>query len=289
MKELIEEFLSFLKTERAAAENTVSSYRGDLRQFSSFCSNQSLTAVTPEILQDYQNWLKRKGFVSSTIARKFASLRSFFNYLTAEGIIKGNPAEKVAIPQNDTRTISRLLTNEEIKRLLEIPAKLSTPKAIRDLAILELILGTGIRANELASLNVEMVNLDPENPYLSVDKKGKVRKIPIPSQTAEDLQQYLKEVRPALAIYHPKAQALFLNQSRWRWGERLTRQGVWIIIRGCARAAGLEGKVTPETLRHSFAARQLALGVSLKKLQELLGHTFPYTTSLLQEKLQVHS
>lgn len=268
---LIEKFLVFMQTERAAAENTVSSYQGDLRRFLEFCNSHpkkpTLTTVDSEIIQDYHEWLKNQNLSSGTINRRFACLRSFFSYLSSEGLIKENPTASITISRGEPRKAYRVLTGEEIEKLLEIPAKLSTPEGIRDLAMIEVLLATGMRPEELISSDV---------------KEGK--KLSLPLRAAQNLERYLKEARPKLASRREE-KALFLNHL----GDRLTRQGVWFIVKGYSLAAELEIRLTPRILRYSFAAQQLAQGVSPGKLQELLGHASPWTTYRFREKLQARN
>lgn len=288
MESLIEEFLAFMQSERAAAENTISNYRGDLKRFSEFCNRHprkpTLMTADRGILQDYHKRLKEQGRASTTISRRFACLRSFFGYLETEGLIRENPVEKVAILKKITRQISRPPSNKEIERLLKALAKPSTPEALRDLAIIELLLATGVRPQELVALDTEMVNLDPRAPVIQIWHRREEREISLPSWVVPDLKIYLEAVRPEL-IRSQEEKALFLN----RRGERLTRQGVWFIIRGYAKPAGLEGKLTPRALRYSFATQQIARGVSTKKLQELLGHTDLWTTARFKEKLRARN
>lgn len=281
MEGLIEEFLSFLYR-RGNAGNTILSYGADLKQFAQFCLSEkkSLAQLDQEIIRGFLNWLEGNFYAPVSLNRKLAVLRSFLNWLEMEGKIEENPTKGIPAFQSVGRPL-QTLTAGEIERLLEIPARSLKPVAIRDLAIMEVFLSTGLRVSELVELDVGMINLDPENPEVQVTSKGRRRQIPIPLEVAQDLGQYLDKVRP-IWVGKKTEKALFVNQK----GEGLTRQGVWLILRERAKAAGLKGRINPRTLRHSFAAQQLASGASQEKLQQLLGYTPPYTILRLTRRLQ---
>jgi len=276
MKELIEKFLDYL--EKVATRNTVLAYKVDLGQFDRFLRSYPKGVTLEEgdqrTIIDYFNSLKRARYSNSSINRKFAALKSFFNYLTAKGILKVNPIEEMVYPERVGKVRPQILTIEEIAELLEMPGRSSKPEATRDSAMMELLYGTGVQVTELISLDINIVNLDPSSPYIKVKHDGKERVIPIPPRAVQALSQYLKEVRP-IFVGEKIEKALFLNLR----GERITRQGFWVKLRKYAKQVGLEGKVTPRTLRHSFAAHQLESGMPLKELQQRLGHAYPETTS----------
>lgn len=274
MERLIKEFLSYL--EKVATSNTFTAYRIDLKQFAQFCSGQGVTLeeLNKALFLAYRDWLKRKKYSDLTIARRFAALRSFFNYLTAEGILRTNPLEGMMPPSRVAKVQPQILTIGEIAELLEMPSRSSRPEAIRDLAIMELLYSTGLRVTELVNLDVEMVSLAPENPYIRIIHRGGTRQISIPSRAIQALQKYLEEVRPEWLVEKTE-RALFLN----RWGGRLTRVGVWLIIQEYVKKAGLEGRVSPKTLRASFIVHQLASGISPLELHQRLGYAIPEITS----------
>ncbi|MHB8684559.1 MAG: site-specific tyrosine recombinase XerD, partial [Dehalococcoidia bacterium] len=280
MDDRIGHFLSFMSVEKGASGNTVSAYRNDLRQFDSYLTGvagngraRDWEGLERAIITDYLLTLKRKSYAEATIARKVAAIKSFFQYLQAEGMIRRNPAESVESPRVG-RSLPKPLSVTEIDELLEQPLKRNTPEARRDRAMLELLYATGMRVTELVSLDVDDVNIAP--PYVRCMGKGsKERTIPIHEQAASAVVAYLDDSRAAL-VKHRKESALFVN----RRGERLTRQGFWLILKQYAREANIATVVTPHTLRHSFATHMLRGGAPLRNVQELLGHANISTTQV---------
>lgn len=173
MVEMIEEFLNFLQREKGATENTIGSYRTDLRQFSQFCSNCPVLAVDQKLIKDYFLELRQKGYADPSIGRKLACLRAFFNFLEEKGLIQKNPAKKISYYKRAPRTFPKALTKEETERFLKILAQSAKPQAIRDLAIIELILATGLKVSEIVNLDIQMLNLDPENPTIKIIRRKK--------------------------------------------------------------------------------------------------------------------
>ncbi len=279
MNDPLDEFLSFLSAEKGASNNTVAAYRNDLRQLATYMKpkedGKSWQKVDRMIIQDFILDLKKRKYAETTVARKVAAIRSFFSFLESEGVISGNPTEGLASPRVG-KMLPKAISPNEVDELLEQPCKRSTPEARRDRAMLELLYATGMRVTELVSLDLANLNLDPENAYVKCCGKGaKERVIPIHEQAAEAVQQYLEEARPAL-VRNKNEKALFVN----RRGERLTRQGFWLILKGYARAANLREDVTPHTLRHSFATHMLRGGMPLRHVQEMLGHANISTTQV---------
>lgn len=179
-------------------------------------------------------------------------------------------------PPRVGKTLPKAITPNEIDELLEQPARRSTPEARRDRAMLELLYATGVRVTELVSLDMSNLNLDPRSPYVRcVGKGAKERSIPIHDHALEALVNYLEEGRPLL-VRERNEPALFVN----RRGERLTRQGFWLILKGYARSANLSKEITPHTLRHSFATHMLRGGMPLRNVQEMLGHANISTTQV---------
>lgn len=291
METLIEEFLVFMQTKKAAANNTILSYRRDLSEFLRFCANHpgqpTVKTMDSKTIRGYNEWLKEQNIASATINRRFAALRSFLGYLKAKKLIKENLVEEMAFYRKGSKTILEVLTDKKIKKLLEILAKRATPEGIRDSAMIELFLATGMQPSELVSLDLKMADLDAEYPEIKICHRGNIRKISLPFRVVLALSKYIQEARLKLISGRSekalKEKALFLNQR----GERLTRGGVWLIIRQCAHSANLKNEVTPRALRYNFAARQLALGVSSEKLQQLLGHTHQYSADRFRERLQI--
>jgi len=217
--------------------------------------------------------LKERGYVATTQARKVAAAKSFFSFMVAEGNMKDNPTQNVGSPKVG-RSLPKPISISQVRLLLEQPAKLSTPEAKRDKAMLELLYATGMRVSELVSLNLG--DVDTENGFVRCFGKGhKERLIPIYEQVALAVEEYIKETRSQLA-HSPDEKALFLNLR----GDRLTRQGFWQILKGYAKSANLGSEITPHTLRHSFATHMLSGGADLRSVQELLGHANISTTQV---------
>jgi len=286
MKDQIQGFLKFLETEKGYAQNTIAAYQNDLNQFYQYLQAEkagekpkSWADVKKSAITNYVDHLKTGGeYASSTVARKVAAIKSFFHYLVAEGEIKEDPTYSLDSPKVKKR-LPKAITPGEIDRLLQAPAAESGPKAQRDMALLEMLYASGMRVTELVSLNLSDVDLDNED-GATVRVKGKkanakARVIPISSSAAEVIEYYIKNGREQLAI-DPNAEALFLNNR----GQRLTRQGLWLIIKHYVEAVGISAEVTPHTLRHSFAAHKLSQGKSLQDIQKLLGHANISTTQV---------
>jgi len=279
MDDPLGEFLTFLSAEKGASSNTVAAYRNDLQQLTAYIKPKNdgsgWDKVDRVLIQDFILDLKKRKYAETTVARKVAAIRSFFAFLESEGAITGNPTEGLASPRVG-KMLPKAISPNEVDELLEQPCKRSTPEARRDRAMLELLYATGMRVTELVSLDLANLNLDSENAYVRCFGKGaKERMIPIHEQATEAIQEYLDESRPLL-VRNKNEKALFVN----RRGERLTRQGFWLILKGYARAANLHPNVTPHTLRHSFATHMLRGGMPLRHVQEMLGHANISTTQV---------
>jgi len=279
MDKEIKDFLSFLAAEKGFSPNTVAAYQNDLEQLAQFASKAlekegvmpRWSAVSRQIMLGYLLELKEKRYASTTVARKVAAARTFFRFLVFEGRIPENPLDNIDSPHVG-RSLPGVISVNEVQRLLDEASKLQTPEAKRDRAMLELLYATGMRASELVGLDVGDIDLD--NGYARCLGKGrKERIIPIYPRAIKVTQEYLTQARPLLA-HEETGDALFLN----RRGERLTRQGLWQILKMHAKGAGLEKRVTPHTLRHSFATHMLNGGADLRSVQELLGHANIATT-----------
>ena len=217
--------------------------------------------------------LKERNYAATTAARKVAAAKSFFGFMVAEGRIKDNPTLNVTSPRVG-KSLPKAISYNQAMLLLEQPAKSSTPEAKRDKAILELLYASGMRVSELVSLNLVDINVD-DGDVRCFGKGHKERIIPIAYRAAATVKKYLQEARPHLA-HDDTERALFLNAR----GERLTRQGLWQILKGYAKSAGLNKGITPHTLRHSFATHMLNGGADLRSVQELLGHANISTTQV---------
>ncbi|MEX2158762.1 MAG: site-specific tyrosine recombinase XerD [Dehalococcoidia bacterium] len=290
MDDRIGHFLHFLSAEKGASENTIAAYRNDLSQFNTFLGTIHLNGtptdwrlVSKDTIVRYIIELKDKRYAEASVARKVAAVKSFFQYLQAEGSIPANPTESLESPRVG-KTLPKPLSVQQVDELLEQPAKRHTPEASRDRAMLELLYATGLRVTELVSLDLDSISLDPRSPSARCLGKGaKERSVPIHEQAMQALISYLNDGRQRL-VKHKKERALFVN----RRGERLTRQGFWLILKQYAQQAGIEGSVTPHSLRHSFATHMLRGGAPLRSVQELLGHANISTTQVYTQITDEH-
>lgn len=279
MRKSLGEFLVFLAVEKGASANTIAAYKNDLQQLADFIGSRASIdgwqSLSRSDIQDFILDLKERGYTETSVARKVAAVRSFFAFLAAEGSITANPTEGLSSPRVG-KTLPKAISPNEVDELLEQPARRSTPEAKRDRAMLELLYATGMRVTELVSLDMENLNLDPRSPFVRCIGKGaKERSIPIHDHALEALNGYLEDGRPMMVRNHDEP-ALFVN----RRGERLTRQGFWLILKGYAKSANLGPGVTPHTLRHSFATHMLRGGMPLRNVQEMLGHANISTTQV---------
>ncbi len=291
MKENIQDFLKFLEEEKKYAENTIAAYQNDLNQFFQFISEdmdgekpENWTDIDKDAITNYIEHLKEgSGYTSSTVARKVAAIKSYFHFLMAESVIKEDPTFTLDSPKVKKR-LPKAISPGEIDRLLNAPAEESGPKSQRDLALLEMLYASGMRVTELVSLDVSDVEFENNGGKVWVRGKraSKEREIPLNGKVLETLRIYIDNAREQL-VHDPNEQAMFLNNR----GQRLTRQGLWLIIKHYVEAVGISSEVTPHTLRHSFAAHKLSQGKSLQDIQKLLGHANISTTQVyahLQEK-----
>jgi len=282
MEEEIGHFLNFLSVEKGASSNTIAAYKNDLQQFRSYVLGLSTNGDRPlwfevdrDALLDFILELRRRRYADATVARKVAAVKSFFAFLQAEGILRKNPAEQVTSPRVG-KSLPKPLSVREIDELLEQPARRSSPEARRDRAMLETLYATGMRVTELVSLDLKDLHLGRSAAYLRCTGKGaKERTLPLHDQALQALETYVEDGRPNL-VHDTRVTALFVN----RRGDRLTRQGFWLILKGYAKLAGITTPVTPHTLRHSFATHMLTGGAPLRNVQELLGHANMSTTQV---------
>ncbi len=275
----VEGFLDYLRIEKSASTLTLVSYRTDLGQFLSFLARQysvSRQDISAELLnhksvREYLAQLQEKGMSRSTMARKLAALRSFVRYLCRENVLRNNPIAAVSTPKQDKR-LPKFLYPLEIQILMDAPDT-SKPLGLRDKAILETLYAAGLRVSELVGLKVNDVYFDEE--LIKVFGKGsKERIVPLGSQALLSLSNYLQKGRPFLE--KGKQEALFLN----RLGTQLSDRSVRNIINKYVEEAALQQKVSPHTLRHSFATHLLNGGADLRSVQELLGHVKLSTTQI---------
>lgn len=275
MDEQIHEFLENLKNNRGYASNTVEAYRNDLTQLVQFARRERPTVthwrqVDKPLLLMFIVHLRERGYTPATIARKIAVLKTFFHFLDEHRYVDHNPAATLGTPKV-TRQPPPLLSPEQIERLVTAPATNNTPKGWRDVALLEVLYATGARVSELVALNVEDVDLTAQT--IRVGQAGKQRVIPLPPRTLHALTRYLEHARPELAGA-TDTRALFINPR----GKRLTRQGLWLILKEYVQQAGIPMPVSPHALRHAFAMRLLSEGKDLAAVQRMLGHVHLATT-----------
>ena len=292
----ISSFLQHLIVEKGFSRNTSDAYRNDLGQFWQFLQDQpsedshgsgnrsnyesskgNFTWATVDInlLNRYIQELRvRKGYRDTTTARKVASIKSFFGFLSENSIITEDPTESLGSPRVG-RVLPKFLSEEDVARLLDAAYKSGTNEGQRDAVIMELLYATGLRVGELVSLSLQDVDLSEA--YIRCMGKGsKERIVYLHSKALEELRRYLRETRIALLGHRHTEPALFVNHR----GERLTRQWVWTILKTYAQKAGIDRSITPHTLRHSFATHLLERGATLRHVQELLGHSSISTTQV---------
>jgi integrase/recombinase XerD len=264
----ISDFINYLSAEKQMAQNTLEAYKRDIIEFAAIIKERqgiALSEASNTEVVAYLLKLKNDGKSAATVNRKVASLRAFYNFMTAEKIISGNPTANIKSPKIERKNIE-YLTIEEIDELLAIPDH--SVKGRRDKAILELLYATGIRVSEIVEMDLEDVNLRMGF-VTCTGEHGKARIIPMGRPSRAAVEEYIYEVRPKLLKEDKTSEkALFVNYS----GSRLTRQGLWKLLKEYAKIAGIENKLTPQTLRNSFAVHMIQNGADLKSLQELMGH-----------------
>jgi integrase/recombinase XerD len=276
---LVLDFLAYLEFERGLSRNTLEAYRGDLLQFGRFLEERGVSALEASAV-DVADFLTRlaTGDVEhrpaspATIHRKSACLRSFYRHLRREGLRDSDPTATLSAPRRG-RKLPQVLTRGEVDRLLAQPRG-TDPQALRDRALLELLYACGLRASE--AIGLELGDVDLEERVLRARGKGsKERLVPIGQAALKAVRIYLERGRPALVKQRPETH-LFVN---FRGGQ-LTRQGLYKIVRRHATSAGLADRMSPHTLRHTFATHLLSGGCDLRSVQEMLGHADVSTTQL---------
>jgi integrase/recombinase XerD len=311
MHQDVERFLQVLEAERGFSVNTIFAYRNDLMQFLTFLGGgtadeggrgssddggigmvgatslmfpqvQSWDQLTDNDLTNYLLYLRSRKYASSTVARKMAAIKSFFNFLIGEGQLRGDPGARMTAPRVEKYT-PRSITLAEVERLLEQPAKegdtaARRPEAARDRAMLETLYATGMRVSELVALDCEDVNL-LERHMRCAGRSARERQVPLRERAVEAIDHYMFQARPLLVLREENA--LFLNHR----GNRLTRQGFWLILKSYASKADI-ADITPHTLRHTFATHALGRGADLREVQQLLGHVSISTTQVYRRLAQ---
>ena len=257
---------AYLAEEKHASQNTISSYLRDVNQFADYLTEHQgceVRAAQPEMVRDYMSWMQGRGKSAASVTRFLASIKSFYNFLLAQGDIGANPAKGISADRAE-RKYPEILTAKEVELFLEQPQCVDA-KGFRDHAMLELLYATGIRVSELISLDMEDLNLAAG--FIRCASRGKERIIPLYHGAVKALQDYTRDIRPQL-VADQGEKALFVNMN----GDRMSRQGFWKIIKYYQDKAGIEKDITPHTLRHSFAVHLLENGADLRSIQEMLGH-----------------
>jgi integrase/recombinase XerD len=279
LTELTLDFLAYLELERGLSRNTLEAYRTDLQQLGEFLERRSVDpiAVDGPLLAEFISELaegrdERRPAAATTLQRKVACLRSFYRHLRREGLLDSDPTADLRPPRSRVR-LPRVLSRDQVNSLLAQPTGTSNA-ALRDRALLETMYACGLRASEAITLKVS--ELDIETGVLIAHGKGsKERLVPIGSKASETLGVYLNKGRPALVGIREEPH-VFVNLR----GQALSRQGLYKIVQRHARAAGLDSRMSPHTLRHTFATHLLAGGCDLRSLQEMLGHADIGTTQI---------
>jgi integrase/recombinase XerD len=279
LTDLLLDFLAYLELERGLSRNTLEAYRSDLQQYGEFLTRRHLDPldVKPPDLAAFVSELAdgregRPAVAPATLQRKIACLRSFYRHLRRDGILDRDPTSELRAPRSRAR-LPKVLSRDEVARLLQQPRG-SSPGAIRDRALLETMYACGLRASE--AIGLELSEVDLEAGILRTRGKGsKERIVPIGTKAIESLCEYLEKARPRLVGNRDETR-LFVNLR----GGGLSRQGLYKIVQGHARNAGLERRMSPHTLRHTFATHLLAGGCDLRSLQEMLGHADIGTTQV---------
>jgi integrase/recombinase XerC len=275
VEKLVHNYISYLEVERHASPYTVRNYIHDLRHFLEFLNMQNvatLEEVDRHLLRRYIASLQEQGFEKSSVSRKLSALRSFYSYLMQRNFAYSNPLLTVSSPKLEKRLPS-FLSSDEIAQLLETPDT-TTPQGQRDRAMLELLYASGLRVSEIVSLNLESVNLEARE--IRVWGKGaKERMVLIGKPAASAIDMYLREGRQQL-LGNSKTEALFVN----RYGRRLSERSLQKAISRYALQSGLDKRVFPHMVRHSFATHLLDGGADLRVVQELLGHANLSTTQI---------
>ena len=294
MGDRVDLFLHYMSAERGASKNTIDAYRNDLNGFSSFTKDftkgarsngrSAIESIDRELIEEYIGWLNDdRQYARATVARKVAAVKSFCAFLLDQGDLATNPTASIMSPRAP-KPVPKPMTIRQVDALLKEPLHSNTAEAVRDAAMLELMYATGMRVTELVSLNCDSLHLEPSPALVRCLGKGaKERTLPVHKRAAKAQVRYLDQARTQL-LHNRTQGALFIN----RRGERLTRQGFWLILKGYVKSSGIKAHVTPHTLRHSFATHMLRGGASLRDVQELLGHANVSTTQVYTQLADEH-
>lgn len=266
MEKQIKLFLEFIQKEKKLSNNTLQSYRRDIKQYEEYIEQEKMNylKITQEDIHAYLDELAQKGKKASTISRNLASIRSFYQFLFRARKVKGDPTEGIQSPKIEKKA-PNVLSAKEVELLLDQPKDVDL-KGTRDKAMLEFAYATGMRVTEIISLDIDDVNV--EEGYAICRNGNKQRTVPLGGISVKALKEYVQEARPIL-IRDENEKALFVNIN----GKRLTRQGFWKIVKYYKEQAHITKDITPHVLRHSFATHLLQNGADLKAIQTMLGHS----------------
>ena len=275
LEENLESFLDYLSIERGLAQNTIISYKYDLIKYITFLKKKKISSFNQTnkvLINNFFVYLRGKSLEINSISRNLVAVKMFYRFLLMEGLIKEDATSLIEFPRVSKR-LPHVLSLREINLLLD-EANFKGKFGLRDQAVLELFYATGLRVSELIYLKINDLNM--ENRMLKCMGKGsKERIIPFGNKAYQYLSLYLDKVRPKL-VKNPDEDTLFLNSR----GERLSRQGVFYLVKLYAQKARIEKKVTPHTLRHTLATHLLENGADLRSVQEMLGHSDISTTQI---------
>ena len=280
MKHEIADFVSYLRDTKHTAENTVVSYERDLKKLNEYLILQGIdtaTHITATTLNSYILYMEKEGKKPSTISRSIASIKAYVHYLQKCGIVNQDMTDEMKAPKIEKK-IPDILTTNEVEQLLEA-TKGNSPKELRDCAMVELLYATGIRVSELIGLQLNDINLQME--YIKCKDSHKERIVPFGSVAKAAVSAYLTKGRCEL-VKDEGNSWLFTNC----FGQPMTRQGFWKLIKGYGKKAGIQHEITPHTLRHSFAAHLVNNGADLHSVQEMLGHSDISTTQIYAKMSQ---
>lgn len=285
VKSQVEAFLEYLERERAFSENTIAAYRNDLNQLAVFLAEPPAQLGIPPVndicdlrddhLYAFADHLTKRDYASSTVARKMAALKSFASYLHRSEATVDLLGRDLVVPRVK-KARPHAISTAEIELLLQAPLRQqpARPEQVRDLAMLELLYASGLRVSELVSLDMYDLDFDDMTMVLR-GKRGAVRTVPLPRRCLKSMHAWMGDPRSAIA--NRGETAVFVNHR----GNRLTRQGFWLILKSYANRVGITS-ITPHTLRHSFAAHAMERGMDIKELQQRLGHVSSVTTQIYQ-------
>ena len=288
MQSSVNGFLDYMTVERGVSPNTLAAYGSDLTQLIEYLKTNYFNGngggwegVDEDMMSQYLLHLHALEYSDTTRARKVASSKSLFNFLVDEGIVTRDPTENISSPRIG-RSLPDTLSADEVDSLLVSASKQETSDGMRDQAMFEILYASGLRVTELVSLNIADLDLE-QGTVRCLGKGSKERLIPVHSGAIAILRRYIDEARPSF-IKNTTERALFMN----RRGQRLSRQGFWLILKAQAKRAGITKKITPHTLRHSFATHLLQGGAPLRHVQELLGHSSITTTQVYTHLTSEH-